>query len=283
MAEKPVSPPPASESGTTAGGDAQTSERPLDLDVSSTAGPYPRPPKRATRKIWLAVAGAAIALGLTALFMSGEEPDLPPPPPLPQDISTSPVMTSPPDDLASPSGEALDFAPVPGQPEDGPEEAEQPAGTENPPAEPEDLAQPEDQSAETASPAESENQQAEPENQEVAENQETADPVEATRQPAAETAEISNKWVVNISSTPDAAESLRFLSALSGRDVGGRVYASEAMVEGRLQHRIRVGFFDTREEAEAVGLKIKEHFQLSATPWVVRPYKEEENQHGGGR
>jgi DedD protein len=94
--------------------------------------------------------------------------------------------------------------------------------------------------------------------------------------------EISDKWVVNISSTPDASESLRLLSALMGQDVGGRVYASEVTIDGRLQHRIRVGFFGTREEAEAVGLKIKELYQLYATPWAVRPTKEEELKFGSG-
>jgi cell division septation protein DedD len=111
-------------------------------------------------------------------------------------------------------------------------------------------------------------------------------PVQAAEQPASpveKPAEISDKWVVNISSTPDAAESLRFLSALMGQDVGGKVYASEAVLEGRIQHRIRVGFFDTKEEAEAAGLKIKERFRLYATPWAVRPSKEEENKYGDGR
>ena len=98
---------------------------------------------------------------------------------------------------------------------------------------------------------------------------------------ASKTTEISDKWVVNIYSTPDATESLRFLSTLLGQDVGGRVYASEAILEGRLQHRIRVGFFDTREEAEAVGLKIKERYQLYSAPWAVKPTRDEENKFGG--
>jgi len=232
--------------------------------VSSTSGPYPRPrsPRRATRKIWLAAVGAAIVLGLTwVLFMSGEEAGPPPPPPLPQDASTSPAVTD--HSPAKPTGEALDFAPVPGHPKDEPE-------TIKHRAEPAEATDP----AETAELAETADQA------EADEPIEPAEPAEAA-EPAAATVEISDKWVVNISSTPDEAESQRFLSTLSGQDVGGRVYTSQAIVEGRLQHRIRVGFFDTREEAEAVGLKIKEHFKLNATPWAVRPYKSEEENQGG--
>ena len=87
--------------------------------------------------------------------------------------------------------------------------------------------------------------------------------------------EISDLWVVNISSTPDALESLRLLNRVTPENVGGQVYFYETTVDGRTQHRIRIGFFDSKEKAEAVGQSVKERFQLTATPWAVRPTKDE--------
>ena len=280
MTEASESPPRASEGGTAAGADAQSSEHPLDFDVSSSTGPYPRPrtPRRALRTIWLAAAGAAIILGLTwARFRHGEEPPSPPPPPpLPQAASTSPVMAASAAPLTGPTEEVLDFSPVLDQPSDRPEPS---AETSQAADEVEDQPDETSQAADEAASQPDETDQAADE----AVDQPADQPAETppADQTVAETVEISDKWVVNISSTPDSAESQRFLSALSGQDLGGRVYASQAVVEGRLQHRIRVGFFDTREEAEAVGLKIKEHFNLNATPWAVRPYKSEEENQGG--
>ena len=86
---------------------------------------------------------------------------------------------------------------------------------------------------------------------------------------------ISDFWVVNISSTPDAAESLRLLNRVNTEDVGGQVYFYETTVDGRTQHRIRIGFFDSKEKADEIGQKIKEKFSLAATPWAVRPTRDE--------
>ncbi|KXS56049.1 MAG: hypothetical protein AMR96_04690 [Candidatus Adiutrix intracellularis] len=100
-----------------------------------------------------------------------------------------------------------------------------------------------------------------------------------TKNSSSRQVEISERWVVNISSTPDAAESSRILSNLLGQNVGGQVYAYETRIDGRLQHRIRVGFFFTKEEAEKVGREIKERYHLFFAPWAVRPTQEEENKY----
>lgn len=86
---------------------------------------------------------------------------------------------------------------------------------------------------------------------------------------------VSDLWVVNISSTPDPAESLRLLKRVMATDVGGQVYFYEITLDGRVYHRIRIGFFDTLGEAEIVGQRVKEAFQLTATPWAVKPTVEE--------
>lgn len=105
-----------------------------------------------------------------------------------------------------------------------------------------------------------------------------AQPAEVKSEEAkpAETAAISDQWVVNISSTPDAAESLKVLSQVMGRKAAGEnIYAYETTINGVVHHRIRIGFFATRAEAEAVGQKIKEELKLSATPWAVQPNVDE--------
>jgi cell division septation protein DedD len=300
MADAPKNPPRGDENKPAPGANFS----PLDLDVRSSAGPYPRPRRGRgkLKKTWLAVAGAAVILGLPWFLFSSDEEAAPP-------------ATAPPAPVASLTGsvaadreETLDFAPVPDQPEDKRELAED-TPAQATPAQPAVSAEPEAKPAPPAAPVKP--AEAKPKEPPVkpAEPVRAAPPVEpvqavpvqvapvqvapaqvapvqAAEQPAPaveKAGEISDKWVVNVSSTPDSAESLRFLSTLLGQDVGGRVYASEAVLEGRIQHRIRVGFFDTREEAEAVGLKIKERFRLYATPWAVRPSKEEENKYGDGR
>ena len=92
----------------------------------------------------------------------------------------------------------------------------------------------------------------------------------------AESAAISDQWVVNVSSTPDAAESLRVLSQVMSRKAAGEnIYAYETTINGVAHHRIRIGFFATRAEAEAVGQRVKEELKLSATPWAVQPNVDE--------
>ncbi len=97
----------------------------------------------------------------------------------------------------------------------------------------------------------------------------------ASRAASVPAAEISDLWVVNISSTPDEEESKRLLKRIDGQDLGGQMYFYQTMVNGRLQHRIRVGFFTTKTEAETVGEKIKTDFNLVATPWAVQPTVDE--------
>jgi hypothetical protein len=249
-------------------------------------------------------AGAAVILLLTwVLFSSDEEPTTP------EAASLSPATAALTESSDRPTEGTLDFAPVSGQTEDKPESPANRELTEDKPSQAAVSTKPEAKPAQAASakPADKPGQaaastkpedkpaqaaSAKPEDKPVQQTASTKpadtdkpteaeNPASPAEKPAAGTAEISDKWVVNISSTPDAAESLRLLSALMGQDVGGKVYAYDALLEGRVQHRIRVGFFDTREEAEAVGLKIKEQYQLYATPWAVRPSKEEESKFGG--
>lgn len=86
---------------------------------------------------------------------------------------------------------------------------------------------------------------------------------------------ISDKWAVNISSTPDSNESHKLLMRILGHDLGGRIYSYETLIDGKQHYRIRVGFFTTRAEAEAIGQKIFDDFKLSSRPWAVQPIVDE--------
>ncbi|MDR1049943.1 MAG: SPOR domain-containing protein [Deltaproteobacteria bacterium] len=105
---------------------------------------------------------------------------------------------------------------------------------------------------------------------------------------------LSDLWAVNISSTPDKAESDALWTALNGgparealagvgaSESGGSpgLYRSETTVQGGVQHRIRLGFFGSRAEAEAAGKSLAAAAGLPASrigvPWAVRPSLGEE-------
>ncbi|MDR1085743.1 MAG: SPOR domain-containing protein [Deltaproteobacteria bacterium] len=103
--------------------------------------------------------------------------------------------------------------------------------------------------------------------------------VEPELSPAAETAAsdpveedtIAPVWVSNLYSTPAQDESDQIWRRVENIPVSGRLYRYETTVGGIKQYRIRLGFFDTRSEAEAAGRKITEEAKLSVTPWLVQP------------
>jgi hypothetical protein len=106
---------------------------------------------------------------------------------------------------------------------------------------------------------------------------------------------LSNLWAVNISSTPNQAESdsiwtalnqgqaldvLNALKAQSGSEPSGvRLYRSEATVDGKTQYRVRLGFFDSSAKAEAAGRDLAQAASLGQSrigqPWAVRPNQNE--------
>jgi hypothetical protein len=88
-------------------------------------------------------------------------------------------------------------------------------------------------------------------------------------------AAISDQWVVNISSTPDEEESKRLWAQFDKQVVGRKLYSYQTTINGRVQYRIRMGFFATRAEAEAAGQKIKENLGLTPIPWAVQPTADE--------
>jgi hypothetical protein len=113
--------------------------------------------------------------------------------------------------------------------------------------------------------------------------------VESEKYPTAEAAAsdpveedtIAPVWVSNLYSTPAQDESDQIWRRVENIPVSGRLYRYETTVGGIKQYRIRLGFFDTRNEAEAESRKITEEAKLSVTPWLVQPTVAEYNRYYG--
>ncbi|MEW6263180.1 MAG: SPOR domain-containing protein [Thermodesulfobacteriota bacterium] len=83
-------------------------------------------------------------------------------------------------------------------------------------------------------------------------------------------------WVVNILSTQDSNQVRQIMDALVKSPY--RVYAYQTEIKGQNWYRLRVGFFNTRQEAEQVGRGLAKQLRL-AQPWIVRPGPEEVAKH----
>ncbi|MDR1546542.1 MAG: SPOR domain-containing protein [Deltaproteobacteria bacterium] len=121
---------------------------------------------------------------------------------------------------------------------------------------------------------------------------------EVARYGAAESgqAALSRLWAVNISSTPSLEESesiwsslnrpeaIEVLKKLEERRAPGlsslSLYRSEILVDGKRQHRIRLGFFERGPDAESAGQALASAAGLAESrigrPWAVRPAVDEE-------
>ena len=283
-------------------------EKSVDLDVTPE-GPYadqrPYPPKKKPvyGPIWIGIGVVAVIIIITFFAFSGDKPTDPaetpaaaPPsaagsgdasePALPEkapdavSFSPSPEMRAEEESATSQNMVAATSASVPAvEPDqDSVEEkaAEEKIAAEKKAAEKKAAEKKAaEKKAAEAKAAEAKGDEAEP--AELAEaGTKPASEVKAEADKPAEAVAISDQWVVNISSTPDAAESLKVLSQVMSRKAPGEaIYAYEATINGVLHHRIRIGFFATRAEAEAVGQRVKEELKLSATPWAVQPNVDE--------
>lgn len=83
-------------------------------------------------------------------------------------------------------------------------------------------------------------------------------------------------WVINVTSTTEASDAERVFNKL--RNSGHKVYSYQAEVEGRIWHRVRIGFFPNQAEAREVGEALAKQHNLP-TPWVVRPGPDELKTH----
>ena len=75
-------------------------------------------------------------------------------------------------------------------------------------------------------------------------------------------------WVANVLSTQDTEKLCKTFDWLMAEKV--LVYAYETEVKNEKWYRIRVGFFNSKAEAQAVGKKLAQKYNLPE-PWIVRP------------
>jgi cell division septation protein DedD len=81
----------------------------------------------------------------------------------------------------------------------------------------------------------------------------------------AEAKQSSKPWTVQVNAFPDEKSAKTWVDRL--KDKGYSAYLSESRIQGRVWYRVRVGRFDSREEAEKIqeSLRKKEHLAKSFT------------------
>jgi len=77
-----------------------------------------------------------------------------------------------------------------------------------------------------------------------------------------------NPWAVNVASFSDGRSAARLKKRL--REDGYNAYTTEFVKNGKTWHRVRVGFYPTREKAGVEGKRIELSFR-TAEPWIVKP------------
>ncbi len=87
-----------------------------------------------------------------------------------------------------------------------------------------------------------------------------------------------NLWVVNVLSSPNKQEIIPATLKLLGE--GYPAYITRTTVKGKDYMRLRVGFFEKKDEADSEGEKIKALLNLGE-PWKTKVGKEELEEFGG--
>lgn len=85
------------------------------------------------------------------------------------------------------------------------------------------------------------------------------------------------EWAINVASYVSKEDALRFAQKLRG--AGYSAYTVEFDYRGVHWHRLRVGFYATRDEAKSVAQNLSQQFDIEGA-WVVKPTVSEVNAHG---
>lgn len=83
-------------------------------------------------------------------------------------------------------------------------------------------------------------------------------------------------WVVGLASFKTLGEAQEVTGSLKA--LHHNAYITETVKDGRKWYRVRVGFYETREDAEKVGQSLSARFGLKNL-WVVKPSKDEARAH----
>lgn len=99
-----------------------------------------------------------------------------------------------------------------------------------------------------------------------------------TRTTVASKAPSRGTWALNVASFTNLPEAKKLRGNLKA--LGYNSYITEFTKDSVRWYRVRVGFYQTRTQAENIGKKIKQRFRVQ-TPWVVKPPKEEVSAYAG--
>jgi cellulose synthase (UDP-forming) len=89
---------------------------------------------------------------------------------------------------------------------------------------------------------------------------------------------IKKEWVIQVFSTKSLDNAVQYRNELASK--GFRAYHTMAKVEGEDWYRVRVGFFESDEEASKVGEDIEKALSIKTPLWVTKPSREELESHG---
>ncbi len=78
---------------------------------------------------------------------------------------------------------------------------------------------------------------------------------------------LKKPWVVNAASFSTASEAAGFASSL--RDAGFNAYVTEFTKDGKKWHRVRAGFFPTRQEAQKASKSLVAKYKVKS-PWATK-------------
>ncbi|MDR3203953.1 MAG: SPOR domain-containing protein [Deltaproteobacteria bacterium] len=87
---------------------------------------------------------------------------------------------------------------------------------------------------------------------------------------------ISPFWAANLFSSTDQAEAESVWGRLKDKAGDNRLYRYQTNLSGQNHYRIRLGFFEQKEQAQKAALEIAQKVRLSQ-PWLVQPTMEEVN------
>jgi len=89
---------------------------------------------------------------------------------------------------------------------------------------------------------------------------------------------VKKEWVIQVFSSKSQDNAMRYRDELASQ--GFRAYHTSAKVKGEDWYRVRVGFFESEEEANKVGEDIGKRLSIKIPLWVTKASREELESHG---
>jgi len=92
--------------------------------------------------------------------------------------------------------------------------------------------------------------------------------VKAAKKAAATTSVRGGQWAINVASYVSKEDAAEYTKKI--QDAGYNAYMVEFSQKEILWHRLRIGFYSTRDDAKRVAQQVSQQFQIDDV-WVVKP------------